>query len=75
MYNCIHHCTAALQIRLVGGGSNPFSGCVEYYLQGIWATVCDDYLVLQMGTLCATNLGMEMQQAHPVLVKGMEGLP
>ena len=32
-------------------------------------------LVLQMGTLCATNLGMEMQQAHPNLVQGMEALP
>ena len=57
MYNCTHHCTAALQIRLVGGGSNPFSGRVEYYLQGIWATVCDDYFGTADGNVVCNQLG------------------
>ena len=57
MYNCIHHCTAALQIRLVDGGSNPFSGRVEYYLQDIWATVCDDYFGTADGNVVCNQLG------------------
>ena len=57
VYNGIHHCAAALQIRLVGGGSNPFSGRVEYYLQGIWATVCDDYFGTADGNVVCNQLG------------------
>ena len=49
--------SAALQIRLVGGGSNPFSGRVEYYVQGIWATVCDDYFSTTDGNVVCNQLG------------------
>lgn len=54
---CMHCCAAALQIRLVGGGSNPFRGRVEYFLHGIWATVCDDYFGTADGNVVCNQLG------------------
>ena len=57
LHACIHHYTAALQVRLVGGNSNPFSGRVEYFLQGIWATVCDDYFGIEDGNVVCNQLG------------------
>lgn len=70
MYNGILHCTAALQIRLVSGGSNPFSGRVEYYLQGIWATVCDDYFGTADGNVVCNQLGYGNATGTPSFGRG-----